>query len=136
MGTNYYHVERDPCSCCGRPFESRHIGKSSAGWCFSLHVHPDDGIRTLDDWRARLATGKIRDEYGRELTVEDVIKVITDRACKTRDVTGSGYASLADFHSQNNSVDGPNNLMRHRVDVRHCIGHGEGTYDYIIGEFS
>jgi hypothetical protein len=36
----------------------------------------------------------------------------------------------------NYSERGPNFLLRHRVNGRHCIGHGPGTYDYIAGEFS
>lgn len=31
---------------------------------------------------------------------------------------------------------GPNNLLRSRVDGVNCIGHGEGTWDLIAGEFS
>ena len=40
MGTNYY-LSSKPCSCCGRKDSQRHIGKSSAGWVFALHVYPD-----------------------------------------------------------------------------------------------
>ncbi len=53
MGTNYYLHEKPDCECCGRPFEALHIGKSSSGWCFSLHVMPEDMINTLDDWRSK-----------------------------------------------------------------------------------
>ena len=38
MGTNYYWQESEPCAACGRGYEQVHVGKSSAGWCFSLHV--------------------------------------------------------------------------------------------------
>lgn len=27
-------------------------------------------------------------------------------------------------------------LIRAKVDGAHCVGHGEGTYDYIVGDFS
>lgn len=50
MGTNYYLHTKPDCECCGRGFEPLHIGKSSGGWCFSLHVMPEDNINTLDDW--------------------------------------------------------------------------------------
>ena len=57
MGTNYYLYEgSEACPTCKRPFEPLHIGKSSAGWCFSLHVIPEEGINTLDDWRTRWGT--------------------------------------------------------------------------------
>lgn len=29
-----------------------------------------------------------------------------------------------------------NNLLRHQILKGHCIGHSEGTWDYIVGEFS
>lgn len=82
MGTNYYLEPKPPCQCCGRPFEQLHIGKSSAGWCFALHVIPERGIKDLDDW-VRIWSqpeARIVDEY--------------------------------------------------------CIGHGAGTLDLLVGEFS
>ena len=46
MGTNYYlHRPRtNECEHCGRADEAPplHIGKSSSGWCFSLHVRRAD----------------------------------------------------------------------------------------------
>lgn len=38
MGTNYYLHSQDPCEHCGRSYPELHIGKSSAGWVFALHV--------------------------------------------------------------------------------------------------
>jgi len=52
MGTNYYLVknERPPCPCCERTYvqERLHIGKSSGGWCFALHVIPEMGMLLID----------------------------------------------------------------------------------------
>ena len=113
MGTNFYLHEKPDCECCGRPFEPLHIGKSSGGWYFSLHVMPEDGINNLDDWREmwNKKGALIRDEYGEKIYVEEMEKRITERSWK-------------------------GGLTRHPIDGRHCIGHGEGTYDFIIGEFS
>jgi len=36
----------------------------------------------------------------------------------------------------NQAEPGPDGLARHKVNDGHCIGHGEGTWDLIIGEFS
>lgn len=51
MGTNYYlRLKSEICPHCGRGDEGLlHIGKSSAGWCFSLHVM--NRIQSLDDWK-------------------------------------------------------------------------------------
>lgn len=114
MGTNYYLHQKPDCECCGREFESLHIGNSSGGWCFSLHVIPEEGINTLDDWRARWAApgAFVRNEYGEYVQLEDLEKIITQRRWR------------GEFPK------------RHDIDGCHCIGHGSGTWDYITGEFS
>lgn len=115
MGTNYYLHEKHPETCphCGHTpgHEPLHIGKSSCGWCFSLHVMPEEGLNTLDDWRRRWAKDGvvIKNEYGGAFTPAQMLEIITER----------GDA-----------------LMRHTLDGSHCIGHGPGSYDYITGWFS
>lgn len=113
MGTNYYLHEREPCECCGREFKAMHIGKSSHGWCFSLHVDPNDNVQSLDDWRRLWSQpgARIVDECGAHITPEAMEQTITNRS-----------------H--------PHGLTRSRIDGYHCVGHGEGTWDYITGEFS
>lgn len=114
MGTNYYLYEKPACKCCGREFDGQHIGKSSGGWCFALHVVPEDSIHTLDDWRALWSRpgSYIRNEYGNLVSIEDMEDTITNREWR------------GDFP------------RRHDIDGRHCLGHGPGTWDYITGEFS
>lgn len=136
MGTNFYlrAPQKPPCECCGREFESstKHIGKSSAGWCFSLHVMPEQGINSLADWeRLWGAAGAwIEDEYGDVLTPEQMRRRITDRG------GNGGPPSRQDFdYERNHAVPGPNGLVRHRLGER-CIGHGDGPWDCILGEFS
>ncbi len=71
MGTNYYWSPPDAkCATCGHVKESLHIGKSSAGWAFSLRIHPELGINCLDDWDRRWETpgSVIEDEYGHRVT--------------------------------------------------------------------
>lgn len=46
------------------------------------------------------------------------------------------YRDLNHFLEMNNAELGPNNLLRHKIDGQFCIGHGEGTWDYCIGDFS
>lgn len=113
MGTNYY-LQVDCCERCGRSADKMHIGKSSAGWCFSLHVEPDEGISTLEDW-VRLwsqPSARIVDEYGDVIPTEEMMRIITKR-----------------------KWDGAGGLRRHTRDSL-CLGHGPGTYDFVTGEFS
>ena len=113
MGTNYYVESLPPCACCGRPFEEKHIGKSSIGWAFALHIYPDEGINTLEDWKKFLRGKKIKDEYGSSISFADLLSRITERE-STR----------------------PEGLVRSSVDGVRCMGHGDGTWDYFVGEFS
>lgn len=126
MGTNYYHVP-DPCPTCGHGDE-RHVGKSSAGWCFSLHVYPEDGIHDLPDWTTEWAKGTIRNEYGDTLTPDEMFLVVTARHWPHGPMSPKELA-------ENEAVPGPNNLTRHRINDR-CVKHGSGPWDCIVGEFS
>jgi len=139
MGTNYYVIETTRCPHCNGVLEEKdglHIGKSSAGWCFSMAVHPDLGLTSWNAWQSFLADKKIRDEYGRIISLDYLRVVVEERSWKRPlEETPHGYASWGEFHEKNQSEPGPNNLLRHRLGS-HCLGHGEGTWDYIGGEFS
>jgi hypothetical protein len=145
MGCNFYLHPQADCPCCKRPYERLHIGKSSYGWCFSLHVIPDLGIHTLEDWQERWSQpgAFIRDEYGDEVSPEEMLAKIAERAHNVKTDWDSDwwrhrdyYQDETDFHYKNMSERGPNFLLRHRVDGVHCCGQGPGTYDYILGYFS
>ena len=111
MGTNYFLYRKnkdDPL------IEKLHICKSSVGWCFSLHVMPEENIRRLSDWQRVLVQPNvlyIKNEYDEIVTVEHLTDIITKRALNGQ------------------------KLQRHVIDHRHCIGHGKGSYDYIVGWF-
>jgi hypothetical protein len=142
LGTNYYSVRR------GVDYKSAvyfwdlrgtedciHIGKSSAGWCFSLHVVPELGINGFEDWiRMFIEPDRIIiDEYHEIVPFDRMMGIITQR--------GSANTRVWDdeFLRKNHAVRGPNGLYRRRLDHDRqfgCVGHGEGTYDYIFGEFS
>ena len=116
-----------------------HIGKSSGGWCFSLHILPDFGIHDLPDWEPMIRDheNKILNEYEEEIKPDDMMAVITNRGRKC-DWTDApyGYESWEQFHKQNHSAAGPNGLLRHRIDGHHCTKHGAGTWDCLPGDFS
>lgn len=130
MGTNYY-LQEATCPHCGRGADKLHIGKSSAGWCFGLHVMPEIELNDLPDWKARWSkpTSVITNEYDDVVSAEDMEKTITERSWKGSEL-GPGWYSV------NHAQPGPNGLARHSIGEGHCIGHGSGSYDLITGEFS
>jgi hypothetical protein len=136
MGCNYYVSHEPPCPTCGHGGDDLHIGKSSAGWCFGLHVIPELGLIDLPQWQEFWRGKKIRDEYDKPITEAEMLSVITNRSRPPRETTPFMYEDWKDFHDQNHSEEGPNNLIRSRVDGSHCVGHGAGTWDLIAGEFS
>lgn len=132
MGTNFYLHDRDPCDCCGRPFSRLHIGKSSAGRAFSLHVIPEEGIHGLKDWEARWSHPHVRieDEYGQILTPQEMHDRIANRSWCAREPLGEAW------YRETRAEAGPNGLARSVADGVYCVGHGPGTWDLIAGEFS
>lgn len=127
MGTNFY-LHENICQVCGR-FNERHIGKSSYGWCFGLHIYPDERINSLEDWKLLFDSGEIYDEYGRRVSKDEMIDIITNRSHPDSNENDEWYA-------QNHAERGPNNLARSKIDGVLCVGHGEGTWDYLVGDFS
>lgn len=129
MGTNFYWI----VSSCGHNEsngDGLHIGKSSAGWCFSLHVYPEDRIFSIGDWLYRwfIPGSVIEDEYGVQYTGCEMMDIIKKR-------NFPGNRRLAEEDAKRNQAEvGPNNLLRHPLGD-HCIGHGEGPWDYIVGNF-
>jgi hypothetical protein len=116
MGTNYYLYSNGVCPHCNSALQNnpRHIGKNSGGWCFSLHIYPEEGIHTLEDWKKlwhQYPSG-IKDEYGNVISTTELEEIITERSWQ------------GDFP------------LRSEIDGVHCIGHGSGTWDYIVGDFT
>jgi len=131
MGTNYYWHDGGNCPHCGRGNEPLHIGKSSAGWCFSLHVYPEEDIYNLEDWNKLFNQrgSYIEDEYGRTINADKMLEYITYRKW-------DGNKWDAGALKENHAVEGPNGLARHKIEAGHCIAHGDGTYDYLVSDFS
>lgn len=80
MGTNYYwhEGENSPCKLCGKSNgRTLHIGKSSFGWVFNLHLYKDAGPRDLVDWlRAIRSPGStITNEYGDVITADEMLGI-------------------------------------------------------------
>ena len=125
MGTNYYLIDKETD-------EEYHLGKSSAGWCFALHVSPEENIHDLSDIlnKIKQPSKHIINEYGDKITTTEFLEIVTERAWKNN---ADNITDL--FLKENQAETGPNNLLRSKIDNVHCIGHGAGTYDFIIGVF-
>ena len=146
MGTNYYLVDKSQiCPHCGHnPNPELHIGKSSAGWHFGLHVYPDmqpkvlggKSLLTLDDWIKLFdcPNVEIKDEYGAVISKEDMLDCIKNRGRSERPMDIMG--DIPRMMARGICEWGLNNLLRSKIDGHHCIGHGEGTWDYEVGDFS
>jgi len=127
MGTNYY-LHKEKCPCCGLKSEPLHIGKSSAGWVFMLHV--TEAIKGLRDWMVLFESPgyTIVDEYGQDISMTEMVSTIVCRSWPDKIVLRESEKEKIEI--------GPSNLLRNRVDADFCIGHGEGTWDLIPREFS
>lgn len=132
MGTNYYLKSQAGKNIKGLDTPEWHIGKSSAGWVFSLHV--DGNIKNLKDivdilFKEFLKPfgARIHDEYGDKICLDTIVHTIQHREPWVISLEGSDDAY--------SFWDAKLNLMRHKVGA-HCIANGEGTYDLIQGEFS
>ena len=118
MGCNYYLKPGPACPTCGHEPEHLQIGKSSAGWAFALHVIPEKNINSLDDWKRVISEALERfphdafiyDEYHTPLDLPALLIKITERT-----------------H--------PSGLLRRATDDR-VVGHGDGTWDLVTGEFA
>ncbi len=141
MSTNYY-LHRPPCLACKLTHPPYHIGMSAHGWCFALHIEPAQGINDLFDViKLCGAPGVvIKDEYDRVIPLEELTVIISVRKAENLDKEWesppSGYESWDRFHIANESERGPNGLVRSKIDGVHCVKHGDGTWDCIVGEFS
>ena len=140
MGTNYYSIKRGVEELDGDAFwelrngdcdEVLHIGKSSGGWCFSLHVIPERGINDLWDWIDIFLDPDriIINEYRDDIPIADMMRTITQRG--RPDPNSWDAATMR----QNYAEPGPANLVRHQLGLG-CVKHGLGTWDCVTGNFS
>lgn len=133
MSTNFY-LSPPQCPCCGHQAASIHLGKSSVGWTFGLHVRPEENINNWQDIinlikEKQADYWSIRDEYGESYSFAQFVDVVCNRTTPRKIPKDSEWLVM------NYAQPGPNNLIRRQLG-KYCIGHGDGTYDYLVGEFS
>lgn len=110
MGTNYYIRHKDETK--NEIFGEVHLGKSSYGWYFNLHVYPDRGISNFTDWKDILLKMdddlEIVDECGRSLEVGEFLDIVTNRSRENDDI---GIAKLKECVDLYSSVDEKRKLL-------------------------
>lgn len=115
MGTNYYVKTNEKVFENGFDVdEILHVGKSSYGWYFSLHVIPEKGINTLRDWLPILQNGVIHNEYGETISYENMLYTI-----KRDEVPELGMWGM----------------LRLDIDEPHRIHHKDSISTTYIGEY-
>lgn len=127
MGTNYYATYTST-SFLGEKEEALHIGKDSKGFAFGLHVIPEMGLNSLEDWQEKILRHPaitIKDGYGDTISYEELLKIITQRDFGNVSEGRDGWSVLKSGEK----------FLRHTITDENCIGHGPGSWDYIPGEF-
>lgn len=149
MSTNYY-FKPTLWSTQVLGMDDFHLGKSSAGWCFSLSIdNPLDITNYIElaHWienQEKSCRGFVYDEYGRHLPASRFREVVENRFHSqwSKELNAAywekRFPSRSEeqrFMEMNYAVRGPRGLLRHRIDGVHCVGHGDGTWDLIKGTF-
>lgn len=120
MGTSYYLEYEDRK-------DIYYIGKSSKGWYFSLNVIPEK-VNSFDDWVVLFNKYRIFDEYKQEISVEEMVQIISKR---------SGYSrSQKDSHPDIKSgiaeeVKFGDNFYLRYVVGKICLSHGDGPWSLV-----
>ena len=119
-----------------------YIGKSSCGWAFTLHVSqnknefPIVGMLTLSTY-IHDPDYFIKNEYGSIISPEEMFTIIKYRkgSISFNLLPPIGYKNWNNFYSQNNCIKDSHGLLRCNIG-KFCIGHGSGTWDCCVGDFS
>lgn len=107
-----------------------HIGKSSFGWRFLLQIYPKQNINSLEDWKKLMKDGTIFDEYGEEISQEEMLKKITKKEPSPR----LKDKSFTIMHDETYEVrDG---LIVHPLKWNIVDNSAKETYDLCKGDFS
>ena len=77
----------------------------------------------------------------RELTYNEMVDKVAKRGGDFDLFEGYDPTELRRFMKDNSAVPGPGGLWRRAIDkedrpFQHCIGHGDGTWDLCVGDFS
>ena len=138
MGMNYYcetgRMFEVECDCGFRHMmpETLHIGKSSWGWTFSLHVIPEKGLECWRDWEEVLKDARrIYNEEGENVSLEELRETVLHRARELNDEEKARMEEIAErdgyFLDRRSWLFGGEDSRKQGED---------GDYSIITGEFS
>lgn len=112
-----------------------------------MHIAHEESPDSFEDWFEKLPRdldgwielfhvpgSYIVDEYGQTIAPDEIIKIIKGRRFKSREKQMTDV-EWRNYLNRNHATEGPNNLLRHKIGNL-CVGHGQGTWDYLIGWFS
>lgn len=97
-------------------YEEIHVGKSSAGWVFLLHIHPDKNIYSLEDYCNIWYDPNIAlyNEYDELISPKQLEHTICDRALEDDRLT---QAEIKQFCKENQCrYDASYGLFRYDLD--------------------
>ena len=148
MGINYYLKKKNHLTGAADRYDTGlHIGQSSYGWAFALHVVP--GIaESLADWKDLWSCRHfvIVDEWGKRVSKEEMLSIVTERGTLSPEHEYSGL-KRRDPEIPKDEWDPKTHLHRHVPEFNHAIKYnqefreynkinwGEG-YDLLVGEWS
>lgn len=146
MGTNYYcKTGRKDTYHSFDVDEILHVGKSSYGWYFTLQIYPEKNLTTLRDWIPLLQNGVIRNEYGEDISYDEMLDCILRQGTWNWDF--SDRPGVTEHHIGYDTVRGERGLHYVQYDpnyyneyiCRWCTLPKEddikGLYRYEVGDF-
>ena len=107
-----------------------HIGKSSAGWRFLLQIYPKQDINSLEDWKKLMKDGTIFDEYGEEISQEEMLKIITHKE------PSENLKEQTSTTMHNEKYEVRNGLIVHSLGYGIVDNSAKETYDVCERDFS
>jgi hypothetical protein len=98
MSTNFYGYRAGESHVHDRGV---HLAQSAIGWEMLLQARPEDGITDIHSWLRQLDTFEvIRDEYGRELSVDELLEWVENRLGRKNRITDSSMSDYRQYTRQ------------------------------------
>jgi hypothetical protein len=123
MGMNYYFVEGE---------KRLHIGKSSSGWYFLMHIYPH--IPNWDAWQNYIIQhrkGRIVCESGNECSLDQLTEQVEERKGDDADILT--LTLMDQMEKEQIEMDPQTHLFRTHSNI--YTQKREGTWEYVNYDF-